>query len=120
MSSASGDTVLLRVAEALRATLRTTDLAVRYGGDEFAVVLPQTGKTEAFAVAEKLRLRREGAGHVARATTTEASDVGVRVSVGVAAATGAASSPQDLLEAADRALYRAKQNGRNQVRLAPG
>jgi diguanylate cyclase (GGDEF)-like protein len=115
----TGDAVLLEVADVLRATLRATDLAVRYGGDEFAVVLPQTSKTEAFAVAEKLRLVMETTAF-AHLSAGGGASVEVLISVGVAAAGGPVPSPDDLLEAADRALYRAKQNGRNQVRLAPG
>jgi diguanylate cyclase (GGDEF)-like protein len=115
----TGDAVLLEVADVLRATLRATDLAVRYGGDEFAVVLPQTSKTEAFAVAEKLRLVMETTAF-AHVSAGGGAAVEVLISVGVAAAGGPVPSPDDLLEAADRALYRAKQNGRNQVRLAPG
>jgi len=114
-----GDSVLVAVADALRSALRTTDLPCRYGGDEFAVVLPQTAKTEAFAVAEKLRQSVEDAA-VSVAVDGRTVKVDVRVSVGVAAAGNGAIEPLELLEAADRALYQAKANGRNQVRLAPG
>jgi diguanylate cyclase (GGDEF)-like protein len=115
----SGDSVLVAVAAMIRSTLRTTDLPARYGGDEFAIVLPQTGKTEAFAVAEKLRLILEETA-IPVGGEGDARRVSVSVSVGVASAGRATSEPVDLLEAADRALYRAKENGRNQVRLAPG
>jgi diguanylate cyclase (GGDEF)-like protein len=107
------------VADAIRATLRTSDLPSRYGGDEFAVVLPETSKTEAFAVAEKLRLLLEESVLTLRGTDGNAHEVGIRASVGVAAASPGIKDPVQLLEAADRALYRAKENGRNQVRLAP-
>jgi diguanylate cyclase (GGDEF)-like protein len=117
---AAGDAVLARVAELLRASLRTADIPVRYGGDEFAVVLPDTGKTEAFAVAEKLRLEIEGAMVEAEGLAGGPMSVEIRVSIGVGAASGGVGSPEALLEAADRALYRAKEGGRNQVRLAPG
>ncbi len=116
----AGDAVLNGVADILRETLRVIDLAVRYGGDEFAVILPQTSKTEAFAVAEKLRLEIEEAEVMWRVRPAAPLDFEVRVSVGVAALNGTTLSPDELLEAADRALYHAKQNGRNQVRLAPG
>ncbi len=113
-----GDVVLTAVAELLRFTLRETDLACRYGGDEFAVILPATSKTDAFAVAEKVR--SEVAGLVVEATSNGcAQSLQVRASIGVAAA-GQATQPLELLEAADRALYQAKAMGRNQVRLAPG
>jgi diguanylate cyclase (GGDEF)-like protein len=117
---ATGDAVLACVAETLRASLRTADIPVRYGGDEFAVLLPNTGKTEAFAVAEKLRLEIEEAVVDAKGAAGEEASVEMRVSIGVAAASGGVASPQSLFEAADRALYRAKESGRNQVRLAPG
>jgi diguanylate cyclase (GGDEF)-like protein len=113
----AGDEVLSSVAGLLSASLRTTDLPSRYGGDEFAVILPGVVKTDAFAVAEKLRaavseLRFElGRGG-------EAADV--RVSIGVAAAADGQGDPIELVEAADRALYQAKDAGRDQVRLAPG
>jgi diguanylate cyclase (GGDEF)-like protein len=114
-----GDSVLVSIADTLRVTLRATDLPCRYGGDEFAVVLPATGKTEAFAVAEKLRLAVEAV-PVAVVWNGEATGVEVRVSIGVASAGELVKEPVELLEAADRALYQAKAKGRNQVRLAPG
>lgn len=115
----SGDKVLTMVADTIRATLRSTDVPVRYGGDEFAIILPQTGKTEAFAVAEKVRL---AVAHKRVGVSQGDSDpeVGVHVSVGVASSGPRVTTPLDLIEAADKALYQAKEHGRNQVRLAPG
>jgi len=115
----SGDAVLGAAADTIRETLRSTDVPVRYGGDEFAVILPQTGKTEAFAVAEKLRLAFS-AGTVPVNRGTDEHLIDVHVSVGVASTGDRVIEPVELIEAADRALYQAKANGRNQVRLAPG
>jgi diguanylate cyclase (GGDEF)-like protein len=113
-----GDAVLTAVADLLRLTLRATDLPCRYGGDEFAVILPATAKTDAFAVAEKVR--SEVAHLLVDAQRGGCPrEVAIRVSIGVAAA-AVGTQPLDLLEAADRALYKAKAMGRNQVRLAPG
>jgi len=113
-----GDAVLTAVADLLRLTLRATDLPCRYGGDEFAVILPATAKTDAFAVAEKVRSE---VAHLLVDAQRESCprELAIRVSIGVAAA-AVGTQPLDLLEAADRALYKAKAMGRNQVRLAPG
>jgi len=107
------------VAALLRETLRVTDLPSRYGGDEFAIILPATGKTDAFAVAEKLREAIEQM-EIELTCGGVPEPVPVRVSVGVATSGQGGSDPVDLLEAADRALYQAKGAGRNQVRLAAG
>ena len=113
-----GDTVLTAVADLLRRTLRATDLPCRYGGDEFAVILPATAKTDAFAVAEKVRT--EVAHMFVDAERDDCPrDIGVRISIGVAAA-GVGTEPLDLVLTADKALYQAKAMGRDQVRLAPG
>jgi diguanylate cyclase (GGDEF)-like protein len=116
----TGDAVLLAVADVVRATLRATDLPARYGGDEYAIILPLTAKTEAFAVAEKVRERVEDAIVPIVDSQGGGGEVAVRVSIGVAAAGAATTEPIHLLEAADRALYHAKENGRNQVRIAAG
>jgi len=113
-----GDQILCAVGTLLRDSMRISDIAVRYGGDEFAVVLPGATKTDAFAVAEKLRatisslrVSVDGDGYLPR--------VGTTASIGVASAARSVSEPVALIEAADSALYSAKELGRNQVRIAP-
>ncbi|MER7278868.1 diguanylate cyclase [Dactylosporangium sp. NPDC000244] len=110
-----GDACLRKVAGALRRTVRATDLVARLGGEEFAVVLPDTDLTCACVAAERLRAAIEELGEPHLRTGPGV----VTVSVGVAAARpGGEGEPEELVEAADVALYEAKREGRN--RVAPG
>lgn len=106
-----GDEVLKTVATVMRGQLRTEDALARYGGEEFAIVLRDTGLSEAAHVAERIRER------IARtAIDLYGSSVGVTVSAGTASlecCTGA--STEELIGVADRRLYRAKRTGRNRV-----
>lgn len=107
-----GDQALREIAGALGRNLRSSDRLYRYGGEEFAVLLPNSGTEEAVRVAERLRLAVEqtGAGEAAgqeRATFT--------ISIGVATLPCDGSDDASLLDAADKALYAAKKGGRNQV-----
>ncbi len=116
----AGDDCLVRVARALKNSLsRPMDLAARYGGEEFVALLPETGATGALHVAEELRAGVESLG-----ITHEYSQVSsvVTMSVGVATNSGddSFSSPEELLQTADKALYLAKEQGRNQVRAGKG
>jgi len=116
-----GDAVLKACADAMAAETRDSDLLVRYGGDEFALILPMTTKTAAFAVAEKLRAAVSEA-KVDYAESLAGGGDGVptvSVSVGVAALSGDGQSEVNLLESADQALYEAKKFGKNQVKIAP-
>ncbi|HET9700301.1 MAG TPA: diguanylate cyclase, partial [Burkholderiales bacterium] len=106
-----GDHVLQMVARHLTAALRTHDLPCRYGGEEFLAVLPSTAAAGARSVAD--RLRRDIAAN-------PVDGLHITVSIGVATfPVVAADSPQALIDAADRALYDAKEAGRNRVRVAP-
>ena len=106
----SGDQKLKRVAEVIEGTIKDRDLASRYGGEEFAVMLMNTSADGAAAVAEEIRARVEEMG----AEDGEAE--GVTLSLGVASVVpDNEMEPEDLIEAADRALYKAKEDGRNRV-----
>lgn len=113
----AGDDCLRAIALTVgQAARRAGETAARYGGEEFALVLPSTGPAEAADRAEKVRSRIEG---LAIPHPTSASGDVVTASVGVATALAADGAslkmPESLLEAADRALYKAKANGRNRV-----
>ena len=114
---ASGDDALRAIGRLVTSQFRVADIAARYGGDEFAVILPGTNKTEAFAAAEKLRVSIESLG--LRSGADRRGPL-VTASIGVAAAGPLAPDATRLLEVADRALYRAKGSGRDSVVLAPG
>ncbi len=114
LGHAAGDRALRQVAAAIKVTLRATDLGVRWGGDEFAIVAPRTASTAAFGLAERL------VGHLTR--HARSADVPMTVSIGVAVLDPSRQPRdrvEDMMRAADRALYDAKTNGRNQVRIAP-
>jgi diguanylate cyclase (GGDEF)-like protein len=108
----AGDVVLRGVAELLRSRLRGTDVPCRYGGEEFAVILLDTGKQMAMAVAEEIRSRIEATPFDGQ----ESQPGGVlSISVGVASFPDDAEDHAALLRAADEALYAAKRSGRNRV-----
>ena len=110
----TGDEVLSAVGVLLRNALRVSDIAARYGGDEFAIILPGTTKTEAWVVAEKLRSEMQDL----RLHASGGAELAIRGSLGVAQFSAEAETPMQLLEAADAALYRAKHSGRDRVELA--
>ncbi|HYJ78944.1 MAG TPA: sensor domain-containing diguanylate cyclase, partial [Longimicrobiaceae bacterium] len=107
-----GDHALQRIGRAVRHTFRTTDSACRYGGEEFALVFPETGKEEGMRLAERLRVLISSLppnSEVPRALTA---------SFGVASYPDDARDSTDLIRAADRALYQAKASGRDRVEPA--
>jgi diguanylate cyclase (GGDEF)-like protein len=109
-----GDEVLRHVAATMTGLLREYDLAGRFGGEEFVILLPQTRAPDAFKIADRVRA------HIARLPifTADGEPVSVSVSIGVAALdAGSSRELTELLAAADAALYRAKASGRNQVQM---
>jgi diguanylate cyclase (GGDEF)-like protein len=111
---AAGDAALQAVADVLRAQLRDADRIGRYGGEEFLVILPSLGATEAATVAERLRLAVQ-----ALVFDTDGRPMPLTVSAGVAGTHAADRSFDDVVRRADRALYEAKARGRNRVVVAP-
>jgi two-component system, cell cycle response regulator len=108
----AGDDVLREFALRIRKATRNIDLACRYGGEEFVIVMPETDMAVATAVAERLRRRiatepfaiQKGARHLE-----------VTISIGIAALAGVEDNAATILKRADQALYRAKRDGRNRV-----
>jgi diguanylate cyclase (GGDEF)-like protein len=106
-----GDHVLKNVAALLKGCLRNSDIAARCGGDEFAVILPETNKSKAAEVAEKLRRHLEKSRFA-----WNGDSFSITCSIGVAAVSDRGIDNWNaLLESADRSLYRAKREGRNTV-----
>ncbi|HHX40463.1 MAG TPA: diguanylate cyclase [Armatimonadetes bacterium] len=111
----AGDAVLRQIASILRSSVRSVDVVGRYGGEEFLIILPQTGAEGARVLAERIRQRVE----------QEPFDIGGQTihcttSIGLAAASdGEVPDADDLIAEADRALYHAKAMGRNRVSFAP-
>ena len=110
-----GDEVLREFAKRVRQSVRGVDLTARIGGEEFLVVMPETPQAAAAVVAERLR-----ASIASRPfkVSHEVGAIDVTVSIGVSVMTGKGDRPEAMLERADVALYRSKNEGRNRVTLA--
>jgi two-component system cell cycle response regulator len=107
-----GDEVLREFAKRIGANIRGIDLACRYGGEEFVVVMPETDGGFAYAVAERLRKSIETTPFDISQSPGKLS---LTISIGIAASEGATDTAENLLRRADQALYSAKRNGRNRV-----
>ena len=113
----TGDEVLKEIAHTLKSMLREYDLAGRFGGEEFSLLLPQTRAVDAFRIAERVRANIAGLSIIAPGATG-GERVHVTVSIGVAALdSGSVRKLNELMAAADAAMYRAKSGGRDQVQM---
>ena len=108
----AGDAVLEGIGRIIRENVREYDIAGRFGGEEFAITLPETGPEEAHVIAERLREAVEAASFPVAATS---STIQVTMSLGVASFPEDAATSNDLIHEADVAVYQAKLNGRNCV-----
>ena len=106
----AGDILLSQIGKIVKSSIRDADQAFRYGGDEFAVILPQTARDDAYAVAE--RVREQIAGEMEKKATT------VTCSIGLASYPSDGVIPGELVTVADTALYYAKRTGGNRVYLS--
>jgi diguanylate cyclase (GGDEF)-like protein len=105
-----GDLVLRGVAQAIRSSLRTIDVAARYGGDEFVALLPETDPSGAYVVAEKIRQVVSGL-----SVESNGSRIATSLSIGVVAYPEDGQTPDELMIAADEAMYLSKRLGKNRV-----
>lgn len=107
----AGDDALRLVGNVIRETLRGADVAARFGGEEFSILLPQTTNDEAVAIAERIRHNIEQTRFEYRVVTS---------SIGIASCSAELCASADLVAAADKALYEAKRRGRNRVQSFDG
>lgn len=112
---AGGDEVLRVLGQTCKRLLRPTDLPARLGGEEFAVLLPETAEDEAMEMAQRLRVGLAGL----RVRLSDGNTVSFTVSIGISSLAESDADIDDVLRRADTALYDAKRNGRNQVRHTP-
>ena len=110
-----GDKALKTVANIMRGLTRETDILARYGGEEFVIILPETTKEEAAGLARRICSAIEEEDFFGKEALPDGR---FTISLGVAAMPDNAENKQDLIEAADKALYQAKKQGRDQVVLA--
>lgn len=110
----AGDAVLRKIGQLLRDCTRESDIAARYGGEEFTLVLPDADRDTAVVRAEALRTAIENLD-----LNVHGNPLGpITISIGIAVFPQHGSSPEDLMRAADQALYVAKRNGRNRTHVA--
>ncbi|MBP3924050.1 GGDEF domain-containing protein [bacterium] len=105
-----GDYVLRETAYTIQDSFRKTDMVFRYGGEEFVVILTETSLESALIPLERLRKRIE-----AKNLFYEGKNFNITVSIGLNSDTSKFESASEFLDAADKALYRAKENGRNRI-----
>ncbi len=108
----AGDDVLREFAIRVRKSIRGIDLACRYGGEEFVIIMPETDMAVATIVAERLRRRIASE---AFPISQGAGAIEVTISIGIATLDTADDNAATILKRADQALYRAKRDGRNRV-----
>jgi diguanylate cyclase (GGDEF)-like protein len=107
----SGDAVLRQVAFELKKNVRATDIVCRYGGEEMSIILPNTKYEEAVGIANKLCTIVSSK----KCKLSNSKESNVTISLGVASYSETCNTPADIISAADKNLYKAKENGRNRV-----
>jgi diguanylate cyclase (GGDEF)-like protein len=108
-----GDEVLILAARTIAGELRASDIAARFGGDEFVALLPQTDGQHARSLGTRIAER------FAEEARLQFPDIEIGLSIGIADLGRPMTNPEELVRAADRALYAAKQRGKNCIESAP-
>src|SRR5437870_1053226 len=106
-----GSKALCEAAAVIRGSARETDVVARFGGDEFAIILPDTGSEGAFAVGARVRDKIA----VHKFLASDGLDIHLTASVGVATLPDVAASSEELVQAADKAMYQVKESGKNGI-----
>lgn len=108
----AGDEILKHISNIAKESLRVIDIIARFGGEEFAVIMPQTDKEEAFLVAERIRISiKERLPHTWKNFPRDA----ITISIGVAAFPSDGKDSKDLINSADKALYMGKKEGKDRT-----
>lgn len=108
-----GDKALKGIADIIKESFRPSDISARYGGEEFLVILPETGQENAFLVSE--RIRERVASYAFEINSSKEKPGFITVSIGLCTFPKSKGSAEDLIIAADNALYKAKKEGKNKV-----
>jgi diguanylate cyclase (GGDEF)-like protein len=108
----AGDLALQITAHCLKAALRSADVASRYGGEEFSILLPQTSASEAAVIAERMCERVAGTNYPHGRSQPRGQ---VTISIGISSFSGTINTPERIIAVADRALYNAKSKGKNRI-----
>lgn len=110
----AGSKALVEAAAIIKGSARETDIAARFGGDEFSVILPDTGRDGAVSVAERIRERID----LCQFLASDGLSIHLTASIGVATLPDVAASAEELIRAADVAMYRVKDAGKNGIHIA--
>jgi len=112
-----GDEALARLADVIRASVREIDVACRYGGEEFALILPETSRTGAYIVSERIRVDAKQTFDRKPLGSSPPASIAMSVSGGIAIYPTDSNSAEGLIRMADKALYRSKREGKNRITL---